>query len=88
MNANNSREILNRKQIDIVIGHPITIKNQRYNACLWLSQGIVIHQSFKQYLPNHSVFNESRYFKPAQQPNRPLSRWGYMFLVERLFLIY
>jgi NAD+ synthase (glutamine-hydrolysing) len=66
-------------KIDIVIGHPTYHDDGRYNSCLWLSQGQMIHQSDKRYLPNNSVFNESRYFEQSLKPMTFISRFGVNF---------
>ena len=50
------------KGIDVVIGHPWTEGEERYNAVSWVRDGAVLGRYFKQVLPNYAVFDERRYF--------------------------
>ena len=54
--------------IDVVIGHPWTLGDKRFNALSWVRDGVVLGQYFKQELPNYAVFDERRYFSPGSQP--------------------
>ena len=48
--------------IDIIFGAPIQQQGKRYNAALVVRDGEVRASYHKQVLPNHSVFDEKRYF--------------------------
>ena len=50
------------KGIDVLVGHPHQLKDNRYNAASLLREGKVAATYFKNTLPNHSVFDEVRYF--------------------------
>ena len=54
--------------IILVIGHPQQVDGQRYNAASVLRDGKVVSSYHKQILPNHSVFDEVRYFTPGTEP--------------------
>jgi len=54
--------------ITLVIGHPQQVEGQRYNAASVLRDGKVVSSYHKQILPNHSVFDEVRYFVPGTEP--------------------
>ncbi len=49
----------------VVIGHPLTTQNTRYNALSIIHQGHITTQYKKQHLPNTGVFDEKRYFEPG-----------------------
>ncbi|MCF6323097.1 MAG: NAD+ synthase [Gammaproteobacteria bacterium] len=49
--------------ISIVLGYPHYENGRCYNAAAVIADGEVQHHYFKQSLPNHSVFDEKRYFK-------------------------
>ena len=53
--------------IDMVFGLPQRQQGALYNAALWLRDGKVIASYHKQCLPNYSVFDEMRYFRPGSQ---------------------
>lgn len=53
--------------ITVIIGHPQTVDGKLYNAASVLQNGKVVNTYHKQYLPNYSVFDEERYFEPANQ---------------------
>ena len=53
------------KDIAIVVGHPHLENGNRYNAASVLQSGKVVTTYHKQRLPNHSVFDEVRYFTPG-----------------------
>jgi len=55
------------KGIDVVIGHPWTHGEERFNAVSWLRDGVVLGRYFKQELPNYAVFDERRYFSAGTQ---------------------
>ena len=50
------------KDVDVLLGVPEQIDQQLYNAALWLRNGECIARYHKRELPNHSVFDEMRYF--------------------------
>jgi NAD+ synthetase len=53
--------------ITLVVGHPRQVGDQHYNAASVLQDGKVIATYHKQKLPNHSVFDEVRYFSPGDK---------------------
>jgi len=53
--------------ITLVVGHPLQVGEQRYNAASVLRDGAVVTTYRKQKLPNYSVFDEVRYFTPGDQ---------------------
>ena len=54
--------------IDVIVGHPRTQGEQRFNSVSWLRDGKVIGVYDKQDLPNYAVFDERRYFAPGGKP--------------------
>ncbi len=54
--------------IDVVIGHPWEIGDERFNAVSWIRDGVVLGRYFKQVLPNYAVFDERRYFSAGSKP--------------------
>ena len=56
------------KGIDVVIGHPWSVGDERFNAVSWIRDGKVLGRYFKQTLPNYAVFDERRYFAPGAKP--------------------
>ena len=53
--------------IAVVVGHPHMENGSRYNAASVLQGGKVTATYHKQKLPNHSVFDEIRYFSPGSE---------------------
>lgn len=53
--------------ISVVVGHPQQHYRHRYNAASVLRDGKVAASYHKQILPNHSVFDELRYFMPGNE---------------------
>ena len=53
--------------IDVVIGHPWAIGDERFNAVSWLRDGTVLGRYFKHELPNYAVFDERRYFSAGTE---------------------
>jgi NAD+ synthetase len=51
--------------ITVVVGHPDLVGDDRYNAASVLRDGKVISTYHKHKLPNHTVFDEVRYFRPG-----------------------
>ena len=56
------------KDIVLVVGHPQQIAGQRFNAASVLRDGEIIATYQKIELPNHSVFDERRYFTSGNTP--------------------
>jgi NAD+ synthetase len=54
--------------ITLVVGHPQQQDGKRFNAASVLRDGKVVATYHKQILPNHSVFDEVRYFTPGNEP--------------------
>lgn len=52
----------------LVVGHPLDEAGYRYNAASVLRDGAIIATYRKHELPNHSVFDEVRYFAPGNLP--------------------
>lgn len=51
--------------IAILLGHPDYSKRGIYNAASFIQNKKIVSTYHKQYLPNYDVFDERRYFKPA-----------------------
>ena len=56
------------QNIILVIGHPHKVGKNRYNAASVLRDGKVVATYYKHALPNHSVFDEERYFEHGSSP--------------------
>lgn len=56
------------KDIAVLVGHPHMVSDERYNAASLLRNGKVEATYHKHLLPNHSVFDEVRYFTPGTEP--------------------
>ena len=54
--------------ITLVVGHPDEADGKRYNAASVLRDGRVLATYHKYILPNHSVFDEMRYFTTGVEP--------------------
>ena len=54
--------------IDVVLGYPRSALGGLYNAASLLRDGRVVATYHKQHLPNHSVFDEKRYFAAGSEP--------------------
>ena len=54
--------------LHVLVGHHLVTGIERYNACSILSGGKIVDTYCKASLPNHSVFDEKRYFTPGKQP--------------------
>jgi NAD+ synthase (glutamine-hydrolysing) len=54
--------------IDVVFGHPWVEAGRCCNTVSWMRDGQIIGRYAKQHLPNYSVFDEQRYFKPGSEP--------------------
>ncbi len=52
--------------LSVVVGHPLSEADRRYNAASVLRDGMVVAVHRKQRLPNHSVFDELRTFTPGE----------------------
>jgi NAD+ synthase (glutamine-hydrolysing) len=53
---------------DLLVGYPQRDGEQLYNAAALIRAGKIIATYRKQLLPNYSVFDEMRYFKPGGEP--------------------
>jgi NAD+ synthetase len=51
--------------ITLVVGHPDLVRDERFNAASVLRDGEVVQTYHKHKLPNHTVFDEVRYFTPG-----------------------
>lgn len=54
--------------ITLVVGHPHRIADKRYNAASVLQNGKIVVTYLKHCLPNHTVFDEVRYFTSGTEP--------------------
>ncbi|MDN0085414.1 NAD+ synthase [Crenobacter sp. SG2305] len=61
-------ELLELDGITLVIGHPVKLGNERFNAATVLRDGNRLGQYHKMLLPNDEVFDECRYFTPGAAP--------------------
>ena len=53
--------------ITLLVGHPAHQHGAIYNAASVLKNGNIVYTYFKQVLPNHTVFDEVRYFTAGNQ---------------------
>ncbi len=56
------------KGIDIILGYPEKTMTGCYNQAALIQNGQIVFHYHKQMLPNYSVFDEKRYFKPGITP--------------------
>ncbi|RXZ44307.1 NAD+ synthase [Crenobacter cavernae] len=61
-------ELLELDGITLVVGHPVKLGNERFNAATVLRDGNRLGQYHKMLLPNDEVFDECRYFTPGASP--------------------
>ncbi len=61
------KQATRQTRMAVVVGHPVIKRGRRYNALSFIAEGAVLLQYCKQALPNYSVFDEVRYFSPAQE---------------------
>ncbi|MBI4808803.1 MAG: NAD+ synthase [Nitrosomonadales bacterium] len=54
--------------ITLIVGHPHEVGKRRYNAASILRDGDIVATYHKHALPNHSVFDEERYFEHGNEP--------------------
>jgi NAD+ synthase (glutamine-hydrolysing) len=54
--------------IVVIVGHPHKVDDDHYNAASVLRDGKIVATYYKHALPNHSVFDEERYFKHGELP--------------------
>ena len=54
--------------ITVVVGHPHQVGDKYYNAASILCDGKIMDTYHKHSLPNHSVFDEERYFEHGEVP--------------------
>jgi NAD+ synthetase len=52
----------------VIVGHPGIYLGERYNMASVLQQGRIVATYRKHVLPNHSVFDEARYFAAGDEP--------------------
>lgn len=52
----------------LIVGHPHQVGGQRFNAASILRDGKIVTTYYKHALPNHSVFDEERYFAHGSVP--------------------
>lgn len=55
------------KDITVIVGHPHVDQGDCYNAASVLQDGKVLATYHKHVLPNHTVFDEPRYFKSGER---------------------
>ena len=53
--------------ITLIVGHPHQVHGKHYNAASILRDGEIVDTYRKMELPNHSVFDEKRYFEAGDQ---------------------
>lgn len=71
--------------ITVVVGHPIKHEGVCYNAASVLQDGGILATYHKHILPNHSVFDEVRYFSPGHIPlvfNHQGTRFGVVICAD------
>ena len=56
----------NTTEIDVILGYPEKHDDYTYNSAAYIQQGKIITHYHKQHLPNYSVFDEKRYFRPGE----------------------
>ena len=62
-------EVIDRvRGITLVVGHPRIDASSRYNSASVIRDGKVLGVYDKHNLPNYTVFDEERYFEPANTP--------------------
>lgn len=61
-------QLLELDGITLVVGHPVKLGNERFNAATVLRDGNRLGQYHKMLLPNDEVFDECRYFTPGAAP--------------------
>ncbi|MFA5826441.1 MAG: nitrilase-related carbon-nitrogen hydrolase, partial [Gallionellaceae bacterium] len=54
--------------ITLLVGHPHLVDGERFNAASILRDGKIVATYHKHALPNHSVFDEERYFAHGSEP--------------------
>ena len=55
--------------VGTVSPNPTRVGRPLYNSAVWLEGGTIAHRFHKRLLPTYDVFDEDRYFEPAQQLN-------------------
>lgn len=61
-------ELSGLQGLHVLVGHHFVAGDERHNACSILLEGRIIDTYCKRELPNHSVFDEKRYFSPGKRP--------------------
>ncbi|QEL64326.1 NAD synthetase [Oryzomicrobium terrae] len=54
--------------VAVVVGHPVEIRGERFNAASIVDRGALRATYLKRRLPNSTVFDEVRYFSPGPGP--------------------
>jgi len=54
--------------VTLVVGHPLQLGNERFNAVTVMRDGHILGRGQKMVLPNNEVFDECRYFTPGASP--------------------
>lgn len=54
--------------VTLVVGHPMMIGTERFNAITVMRDGHILGRGQKMVLPNNEVFDECRYFTPGAVP--------------------
>ncbi len=55
------------RDIHVILGYPIKQNGKLYNACSLIYNREIKQTYYKQHLPNYGVFDEKRYFTPANE---------------------
>ena len=68
--------------IDVIVGHPWSVGEERFNAVSWIRDGEVLGRYYKKHLPNYRVFDDdmivgSVHFLPFVEAVYWLKRVGY-----------
>ncbi|QNM97823.1 NAD+ synthase [Chitinimonas koreensis] len=54
--------------VTLVVGHPLMLGEERFNAVTVMRDGHILGRGQKMVLPNNEVFDECRYFTPGASP--------------------
>ena len=61
------------KNIGVIVGAPAKNPNKKgkklFNCAYFINDGKVVSKHYKQLLPNYDIFDEYRYFQPAEEVN-------------------
>ncbi len=56
-----------RYDVMLIVGHPLRLDGELFNAASVIYQGEIVQQYRKRFLPNYTVFDEKRYFSPGEE---------------------